>query len=638
MTLYALLRNQPYPSSSELEEAFVGNLCRCTGYRPILDAAQSFAGQCCQLRTNGLECCRLSDSGENLTENAFDQPKYIKYNPDTELIFPPPLMKYIRQPLAIGKEATKLYRPVTLHQLQEIMRADPFVRILAGNTEVRLSLDNTSKKSFVFVGDIAELRQYTLRVDHLEVGGNVTLSELEDISKEALQFYGTARGQPFTAICNQLQHVGRQIKNAATIAGSLAAKLPDSDLNTILMAMNAVIAVRELDIEREIPVRSFLSKNLVAALPPLAIISTLRIPITEERGDFLCAYRQAKRKDGDSAMVNASLRVSLSNETYVVKDAMFCYGGMFLAHILSAENAAQYVLGRRWSNPETLEGSMDALQQDFAKSSSSVIDISAYNKSLVFGFFYRFYHEVLSKIPSRDQVTRVEEEIINDVKRSISSGCKDEVDTLIRVKQVPSRPSFYASAINNSTGQAQYIDDIPVRRGELHGCLVLSTKPRAKLMKVDVTAALNLSGVVDYVDYSDLPNKEANIWGPVSDEVYMAVDEVFAVGQVIGMILATSPAQARSAVKQVRAVYEELPAILTLDEAISQQSYFEQYSTSIRKGDVEAGFAKADHIVSGISRIGGQEHFYMETQACLVIPKEDDEIEVWSGTQSPSET
>jgi len=126
---------------------------------------------------------------------------------------------------------------------------------------------------------------------------------------------------------------------------------------------------------------------------------------------------------------------------------------------------------------------------------------------------------------------------------------------------------------------------------------------------------------------------------PMCDEVFFAVDEVFTAGQPIGMILAVSQQAAAEGVRAVKIDYEELPAIFTIEEAIEKESFFNHYRY-IRRGDpIEEALAKADHVFSGVSRMGGQEHFYLETQAVVVIPKpEGGEIEVWSCTQNPTET
>src|SRR5271170_819258 len=107
MSLYALLRNNSSPSEHDIEEAFDGNLCRCTGYRPILDAAQTFSSErscgmakanggsgCCMENGNAVAsggCCKSNENGftESQPIKRFTPPGFIEYKPDTELIFPP---------------------------------------------------------------------------------------------------------------------------------------------------------------------------------------------------------------------------------------------------------------------------------------------------------------------------------------------------------------------------------------------------------------------------------------------------------------------------------------------------------------------------------------------------------------------
>lgn len=122
------------------------------------------------------------------------------------------------------------------------------------------------------------------------------------------------------------------------------------------------------------------------------------------------------------------------------------------------------------------------------------------------------------------------------------------------------------------------------------------------------------------------------------DEVFFAVDEVFTAGQPIGLILAETEQQAAAAMRAVKIVYEDLPAIITMEEAIEKESFFQHFRFIQRGEAVEEAFKKADRVFSGVSRMGGQEHFYLETNACVVIPKmEQGELEVWTSTQNPTE-
>jgi len=372
---------------------------------------------------------------------------------------------------------------------------------------------------------------------------------------------------------------------------------------------------KSLDKEIEIPMSQFFKGYRSTALPPDAIIASIRIPVTRGDGEYFQAYKQAKRKDDDIAIVNAALRISLSHSN-VVESADLVYGGMAPTTI-AAKAAGAYLVGKNITNPATIEGTMNALEKDFDLRFGVPGGMATYRKSLALGFFYRFYHEILSKLEVKD--VEIDEEVVPEIERLISHGKKDTESTIAYQQNILGKANPHVAALKQTTGEAQYTDDIPVQKNELYGCLVLSTKAHAKITSVDHSAAMELPGVVDYVDHTDMPSPEANKWGaPVCDEVFFAVDEVFTAGQPIGIVLADSAAHATAGARAVMVEYEELPAIFTIEEAIEKESYF-QHSRYIRKGDTEEAFASADHVFTGVTRIGGQEHFYLETNACVVV-------------------
>lgn len=653
MSLYALLRNNDNPTEHDVEEAFDGNLCRCTGYRPILDAAQTFVAKsacgkstanggsgCCMDKGNGATggCCKTENLDDGQPIKRFTPPGFIEYNPDTELIFPPLLKKHEFKPLAFGNKRKRWYRPVTLDQLLEIKSVYPNAKIIGGSTETQIEIKFKALQYpvSIFVGDIPELRQYAFKEDYLEIGGNVILTDLENICQEAVKHYGETRGQVFQAIYKQLKYfAGRQIRNVGTPAGNLATASPISDLNPVFMAADCVLIAKSYHKETEIPMATFFKGYRRTALEQDAIIASIRIPVTPEKGVYFRAYKQAKRKDDDIAIVTGALHVRV-NEKGIVEHSNLVYGGM-APFTIAAAKANEYLKGKMLAHPNTLEGAMNALESDFNLQFGVPGGMASYRKALALGFFYRFYHDVLSSLNVESE--NGDSQAVEELERAISTGWKDEKATADYVQESVGKPANHVAALKQTTGEAQYTDDITPLKNELHACLVLSTRAHAKIKSIDYSATLEVPGVVDVVDRSDLHKPEDNKWGaPNFDDFFFAEDEVFTTGQAIALVLATSKARAEEGVRAVKIDYEDLPAIFTMEEAIEKES-FHKFYRYIKRGDSEEAFKNCDYTITGVTRMGGQEHFYLETNAALAIPKpEDGEVEIWSSSQNPTET
>ncbi|KAH7366980.1 xanthine dehydrogenase, partial [Plectosphaerella cucumerina] len=659
MSLYALLRNNDAPTEEDIEEAFDGNLCRCTGYRPILEAARTFSAKedstpgCGKATTNGGSgCCMEKGDGagggggccmdkmklsDDQPIKRFTPPGFIEYNPDTELIFPPALKKHEMRPLAFGNKRKKWYRPVTLEQLLDIKSVHPTAKVIGGSTETQIEIKFKALQYpvSVYVGDIPELRQYEFKEDHLEIGGNVVLTDLENICQEAIKHYGREKAQVFEAMHKQLKYfAGRQIRNVGTPAGNLVTASPISDLNPVLWAANAVLVAKSQSKETEIPMAQFFTGYRRTALPQDAIIASIRIPITQPKNEFFRAYKQAKRKDDDIAIVTGSLRIRVDDDG-MVTDSNIIYGGM-AAMTVAATKAMDFLAGKKLAELETLEGAMSALGSDFDLQFSVPGGMASYRKALAFSFFYRFYHDVITNLGG--QAEHVDIEAIDEIERNIAGGADDNDAAAAYEQRVVGKSKNHVAAMNQVTGEAQYTDDIPSLKNELHGCYVLSTKAHAKLVSVDYSAALDMPGVVDYVDKNDL-TPELNRWGaPNFDEVFFAEDTILTAGQPIALILATSANRAAEAARAVKIEYEVLEPILSIEDAIEKES-FHKYFREIKNGDPEEAFKTCDHVFTGVARMGGQEHFYLETNAALVVPKpEDGVMEIFSSTQNPNET
>jgi len=192
------------------------------------------------------------------------------------------------------------------------------------------------------------------------------------------------------------------------------------------------------------------------------------------------------------------------------------------------------------------------------------------------------------------------------------------------------------SALCHVTGEAVYIDDILVNEQMLVGRVVYSPHAHARIISFDLSEARKVAGVHAVLSYKDIPGH--NQMGPViKDEPVLAEDEVTFIGQAVFLIAAETDEQCREAEKKIKIDYEPLEAILDIDTAMAKGNLMGP-PRFIKRGDVETALQVSKHVIRGELRTGAQEHWYLETQVCLCIPGEGNEINVFSSTQHPSET
>jgi xanthine dehydrogenase/oxidase len=754
MSLYALVRNSYDPTSKvfklsasdiELQGHLDGNLCRCTGYKPILQAAKTFITEdlngrialtpsapdeethleslCLEKsfdigngviglgKTNGScgrpgGCCRdipksegtkAEDSrvssvprpkedfdstsqgrsntpeasigslghpngatngipvksydafpkNESITKKGFPQYNFAPYTPDTELIFPPALQKYKRAAVYYGNSTHIWLRPINIEQLLLIKDAYPSAKLVGGFTEVQVEVrfKNSSFPILVYVSDVEELRSIQLPKDESElllvkelvIGANLPLTEVERVCGGLFAKLGQ-RASVLEAIRKQLRYfAGRQIRNVASLAGNIATASPISDINPVLMASGATLTIQSKAAGLStLSMSDFFVSYRKTKLPDNAVITSINIPLPAEGfKEITKAYKQAKRKEDDIAIVTTSFRVRL-DDNGMVSDSSLAYGGMAPMTVYAVQTMKS-ILGKKWHSSATLDAAMASISQEFDLKYSVPGGMAIYRKTLAISLFFRFWHEVVSDL----KLGQVDPDLIGEIHRGISSGFRDNYNpNEMRVvgKQIP-----HLSALKQTTGEAEYIDDMPPVNREIFGALVLSSRARAKLVQVDYTPALGPGLALGYVDKHNL-TAEQNIWGSiVKDEPFFAEGEVFSEGQPIGLVYAETELQAQAAARAVKIVYEDLPVIITIDEAIEAGSFF-NYGKMLKKGAAIDGkmndvWATCDKIFEGTIRISGQEHFYLECNAALVIPNNEDKTyEVWSSTQNTMET
>ncbi|NTW32154.1 MAG: xanthine dehydrogenase molybdopterin binding subunit [Bacteroidetes bacterium] len=192
------------------------------------------------------------------------------------------------------------------------------------------------------------------------------------------------------------------------------------------------------------------------------------------------------------------------------------------------------------------------------------------------------------------------------------------------------------SATKHVTGESVYINDMLVNNNMLLGKVVFSKHAHAKIKKIDFSEALKTKGVHAILTSVDIPGK--NQMGPiVHDEFCLATDEVTFIGQAVALIAAESKEALLIAEQLIKIDYEPLEAILDIETAIAKNNLIAP-PRKIERGDPETAMNKAPHIIKGELKTGGQEHWYLETQTALAVPREGKDIIIYASSQNPSET
>tara|TARA_B100001996_G_scaffold74140_1_gene54737 strand:+ start:1771 stop:4086 length:2316 start_codon:yes stop_codon:yes gene_type:complete len=192
------------------------------------------------------------------------------------------------------------------------------------------------------------------------------------------------------------------------------------------------------------------------------------------------------------------------------------------------------------------------------------------------------------------------------------------------------------SAYKHVSGYAEYTDDIQEPKGTLYGAIGLSKKAHAIIKKIDLTEVKKSKGVISIVTYNDIPGR--NDVGPVfkGDPIFTK-NKVEFYGQPLFAVAATSTELARKAVLKAKILYRDLKPIITIKEALNKKNFLFK-PKKIKKGNPSKKIKTSKNSLKGNFTTGSQEHFYLEGQAAFVIPKEDDNLLVYTSTQHPSET
>ncbi|MEX2122880.1 MAG: xanthine dehydrogenase small subunit [Woeseia sp.] len=366
MSLFALYKNNASPSRRDIDDALAGNLCRCTGYNPIIKAAQ--------------EMYRVG-AARGRPADWLTTPCGLAANDQADAHKHAALLRSIERTdtLAIEYGDRKFFAPRNVRDMARLAAQHPDATILSGGTDVGLWVSKQMRelKTVIYSGNVEELKRVSVSETHIDVGAAVTLT---DAMPAILAHYPELEEL-------LLRFASPPIRNAATLGGNIANGSPIGDSMPALLALDTVLVLRHGDKTRELPLAEFYLAYQKTARMPGELLERVLIPLPEEN-TRLRSYKVSKRFDQDISAVCGAYRITL-DESHVA-DARIAYGG--LAEIPGrAPGAERELQGGEW-NEQTVKKAMAALDRDFAPL-SDMRSSSAYRRRVARNLLYRFYLE-----------------------------------------------------------------------------------------------------------------------------------------------------------------------------------------------------------------------------------------------------
>lgn len=626
MNMYSLLESKKgQVSMEEIENSFGGNICRCTGYRPILDAFKSLATDADQKLVDA--CRDIEDLNKVCPKTGSPCAGKCSAGGKAETKQP------IRMVFDNQSEWHKVFNLNDIFAIFEQVGEKPYM-LVAGNTAHGVYRRSESLQVFIDINSVEELHAHTLG-NELIVGGGVSLTDFMTILSDA-----STKNNKFSYCKELVKHIDLianvPVRNAGTIAGNLSIKNQHhefpSDMYLILEAVGATLNIVESGGKSS----SVSPKDFVTMDMNKKVIKNVVLPSLDPSVYFFKSFKIMPRSQNAHAYVNGAFLLHLNDAKGRVEGARICFGGINpdFTHATATETA---LMGKNVFDNESIQSTFATLAGELNPDWVLPDASSDYRKNLAISLFYKF---ILSIVPEGQYTLKPEYKSGGTVmSRPLSSG-KQTFDTIEKnwplTKNVPK-----IEALAQTSGEAHYSNDLPPQPGELYAAFVLATQVHSRIAKIDVADALKMPGVVAFYSAKDIPGTNNFMPAGLGNQ---DVEEIFCSGEVMfhaqpaGVIVAETFNQAQRAAKSVIITYEKMnsrplyPTLKSVMDKDVQDRFFDVSFDKKGKGYRVQTAETATKTVKGRFEIAGQYHYTMETQTCVCVPIEDG-MDVYSSTQ-----
>jgi len=322
MSLFAMYKNYSSYSEAIIKDSIQGNLCRCTGYRPIIDAAKSL--------------------NKKSRFDHFSKNKKITLG----------LLRKIKQRnIAIINDNKKYFAPKSVNELKRIFKQEPNSKLISGGTDVSLIVTKERKdlNSLIYMNSINELNYIKENNNYIEVGATTPLINFESFIKKYFP--------DFSQILKRYGSV--QIRNICTIAGNIATASPIGDTLPLLLVLDSQIVIKDKSKTQILPLNGFFIGYRKTKLKKGQFIHSIRIPLLKK--NIFKAYKISKRIDDDISSVCASFNIEINNNK--IKKIRIAYGGM--SSIPKRAFNCEKILLNSFLSDKTIDKAKKLLEKDF---------------------------------------------------------------------------------------------------------------------------------------------------------------------------------------------------------------------------------------------------------------------------------
>eukprot|EP00931_Biecheleriopsis_adriatica_P016695 TRINITY_DN12245_c0_g1_i1.p1 TRINITY_DN12245_c0_g1~~TRINITY_DN12245_c0_g1_i1.p1 ORF type:complete len:1428 (+),score=265.27 TRINITY_DN12245_c0_g1_i1:80-4363(+) len=639
MAMYAKIKTlEPsLPTEQDMQLTIDGNICRCTGYMPLLNALKSFG-----------------EGGEQATKKVcYSKTGEVEpYMPDQhDPQFPKTLEGHSHQDSTVmhgnGKD---WHRPGSLKEVIPLLKQEG-MQIVAGNTGLKGLYPDDVAKAAVFV-DVSRVEElHLVQVDEAKgmvLGSAVTIETLGALLNMdergsnaslslAIQKLKKLPSSARTNLQRMAQHVyhiaGVHVRSRATLGGNmaLARSKPEhfpSDLAPQFLAVGTSLNVLHGPSGRTSTVA--LAEWLKSDACPTELIISLNIPIPNE---VFLSQRTMLRPQNCHAYLSAAMCTSVSAAN-TLQNVRLAFGALPQA-MLATKTAAE-MEGRSVEDLQKLLPKLSATLRAEAQFTDSH-DLQ-HRETLLNTFLFKFLRS-LNEGGSIDTFVSLARPLPTSNDVSFVNNVNGETVAADAI------PKHTAGA--QASGEIKYAGDVDMGAGGLHAFMVTSPVAHGMLKGVDASVALKMEGVVAYLDHRDIPG-DNNVANDDFIEPLFATNRLTFLGQPIGVVVANSSWQAEAAAKAVRVEVDKLPAVMTIEQAIELGNQFvteEAVPREESKPGVSTGVLETDTPTS--VRFGGEwqsgqcKHFYMERQVAMATPRANefgggDGVDIAHACQMPS--